>query len=193
MTAITEWWGRDLRIAVSGTHCSGKSTLVADFLRANTKFVHEPEPYEWLSEVYGETFADRPTVDDFYRQLEMSVERLRSYSSDADVVAERSPIDFVAYILAIGDLGRDGSAIGVLDHAIALARRGTELLDRIAFLPLEGIVAPESEDLDLRDATNARLLELIAEDEFNMLGEHVQVVEIRGTPAERLRALQAGI
>ena len=182
-----------MRIAVSGTHCSGKSTLVADFVRANTRFVHEPEPYEWLSEVYGESFADRPAVDDFFRQLEVSVERLRSYSSDADVIAERSPIDFVAYILAIGDLGRGDSAIGVLDHAIALARRGTELLDRIAFLPLEGIVAPDSEDLDLREATNARLMELLAQDEFDILGEHVQVVDIRGTPAERLRALQACI
>lgn len=183
-----------MRIAVSGTHCSGKSTLVADFIRANATFVHEPEPYEWLSEVYGEAFADRPTVDDFYRQLEVSVDRLRSYPSYADVIAERSPIDFVAYILAISDLGRDDSALGVLDHAIALARRGAELLDRIAFLPLsgrDGIVAPESEDLELREATNARLMELFAGDEFNILGERVQVVEIRGTPAERLRALQA--
>jgi len=185
-----------VRIAVSGTHCSGKSTLVADFLKVNEKFVHEPEPYEWLQEMYGETFADRPTVDDFYRQLEVSVERLRSYPSDADFIAERSPVDFVAYILAIADLGRDGSAGGVLDHAIAMARRGTERLDRIAFLPLpagDRIIAPESEDLELREAVNARLLEVFAEDEFDLLGNHVQVVEIDGTPAERLRKLQAFI
>lgn len=184
-----------VRIAVSGTHCSGKSTLVADFLRANEKFVHEPEPYEWLQEVYGEPLADRPTADDFYRQLEVSVERLRSYRSDADVIAERSPVDFVAYILAISDLGRDDSAVGLLDQAIAMSRRGMELLDRIVFLPLpggEGIVAHESEDLELREATNARLIELFSEDEFNLL-DHVDIVEIRGTPAERLRALKACI
>jgi len=185
-----------VRIAVSGTHCSGKSTLIADFLRANREFVHEPEPYEWLQEVYGEAFADRPTVDDFYRQLEVSVERLRSYPSDVSVIVERSPIDFVAYILAIGDLGRERSAVAVHDRAIEMARRGTDLLDRIAFLPLPGaggIIAPDSEDLELREAANARLIELFVEDEFDLLGERVQVVEIRGTPTERLRALQACI
>jgi hypothetical protein len=124
------------------------------------------------------------------------VERLRSYPSDANVIAERSPIDFVAYILAIGDLGRGGAAAGVLDHAIALARRGTELLDRIMFLPLrggDGIVAPESEDLELRECANERLIELFAEDEYELLGGHVEVVEIRGTRAQRLRSLQACI
>lgn len=185
-----------MRIAVSGTHCSGKSTLVADFLKVHEKFVHEPEPYEWLQELYGETFADRPTVDDFYRQLEVSVERLCSYPSNADFIAERSPIDFVAYILAIADLGRGGPAGNMLDHAVTLARRGTERLDRIAFLPLpagDRIIAPESEDLELREATNARLIELFAEDEFDLLGNHVRVVEIGGTAIERLRTLEAYI
>ena len=51
----------------------------------------------------------------------------------ADVIAERSPIDFVAYILAIGDLGRGDLAVGVLERAIAMARQGANLLDRIAF------------------------------------------------------------
>jgi len=180
-----------VKIAVSGTHCSGKSTLVADFLKVNATFIHEPEPYEWLQEMYGETFSDRPTADDFYRQLEVSVERLRSHRSDADVIAERSPIDFVAYLLALGDLGRETFAI---DEAIALARRGTALLDRIAFLPMaKGIVAPESEDLELRESTNDRLIELFADDEFDLFGGRVQVVEIRGTPAQRLRALRACI
>jgi len=180
-----------VKIAVSGTHCSGKSTLIADFLEVNPAFIHEPEPYEWLQEMYGETFSDRPTADDFYRQLEVCVERLHSHESNADVIAERSPVDFVAYLLALGDLGHESFA---LDDAIALARRGTARLDCIAFLPMaKGIVAPESEDLALRESTNDRLIELFADDEFDLLGNRVRVVEIRGTPAQRLRALQACI
>src|SRR5688572_1363139 len=32
-----------VRIAISGTHCSGKTTLVADFIVAHRDYVHEPE------------------------------------------------------------------------------------------------------------------------------------------------------
>ena len=49
-----------MRIVVSGTHCSGKSTLVSDFLAAHRDYVHEPEPWEWLVEVYHESLSEEP-------------------------------------------------------------------------------------------------------------------------------------
>ena len=33
-----------MRIAVAGTHASGKSTLIADFLATHPEYAHEPEP-----------------------------------------------------------------------------------------------------------------------------------------------------
>ncbi|HEX7830976.1 MAG TPA: hypothetical protein VF787_15075, partial [Thermoanaerobaculia bacterium] len=62
-----------MRIAISGTHGSGKSTLIDDFLHAHRDYAHEPEPYEWLDE------PAEPDAESFYRQLELSVERLRRY------------------------------------------------------------------------------------------------------------------
>ncbi|HEV3486499.1 MAG TPA: hypothetical protein VG106_13905, partial [Vicinamibacterales bacterium] len=85
-----------MRIAVSGTHCSGKTTLVEDFLAIHRDYAHEPEPYEWLTELHGEGTPDVPGVDDFYRQLEISVDRLGTHDRGAKVIAERSPIDFLA-------------------------------------------------------------------------------------------------
>src|SRR6476659_2718499 len=87
-----------MRIAVSGTHCVGKSTLIDEFLRVHPEFVHEPEPYTVLVEDYGEEFSAEPCVQDFRRQLEFNLERLAKHSPKENVIYERCPIDFIAYI-----------------------------------------------------------------------------------------------
>ena len=63
-----------MRIAVSGTHCTGKSTLIDEFLRVHPDFVHEPEPYTVLVEELGEEFSAEPCVEDFQRQLEFNID-----------------------------------------------------------------------------------------------------------------------
>lgn len=183
-----------MRIAVSGTHCSGKSTLVDDFLRSHPEYIHEPEPYEWLVELYGEDLAEEPGAGDFHRQLELSVERLCGYAPGARVIAERSPLDFLAYILALGDLRRGGRIGGVIEAASALAARGMQHVDLLVVLSLndaDGIVAPESEDLDLREAMNERLLEIVSTDELERLGiAHLRVLEVHGPRRARLAAVE---
>jgi predicted ATPase len=92
-----------MRIAISGTHASGKSTLIEAFLATQPGYTFEPEPYTVLEELYGEVFARNPTVDDFERQLEYQMEVLARYSASDRVISERSPADFLAYMLALGD------------------------------------------------------------------------------------------
>ena len=41
-----------MRIVVSGSHCSGKSTLIEDFVAAHPEYVHEPEPNPRVS-IFG--------------------------------------------------------------------------------------------------------------------------------------------
>ena len=178
-----------VRIAISGTHCSGKTTLAEDFAAAHREYIHEPEPYEWLEE--HEPLAAEPTADDFLRQLELSVERWSSYARGANVIAERSPLDFLAYLLALEDLGRSGRDCAMNATAVELVADGMANIDLLVLLPLEGISAPVEEDLALRDAMNERLLELIATDPHALfVNGSPRVVEIQGTPGERLRLLE---
>lgn len=183
-----------VRIAVSGTHCSGKSTLVEDFIAAHGDYVHEPEPYEWLQGVYGETPAEEPGVDDFYRQLELSAERLREYGPGARVIAERSPLDFLAYILALIDLGRAGRDCALSASAVELAAYALANIDLLVLLPLneaDGTAAPLDEDVELRDEMNDRLLDLVATDPYSLFaGGRPRVIEILGTRQQRLRQLE---
>jgi predicted ATPase len=106
-----------MRIAGSGTHCSGKSTLIDAFLIKHRDYIHESEANEALQELHGYGFAAEPNADDFFRQLEFQVERLREYRSGDCVVFERSPLDYVAYQRALIVLNRDTADTSLAQHS----------------------------------------------------------------------------
>jgi len=186
-----------VRIAVSGTHGSGKSRLIEDFLAAHAGYVHEPEPYEWLVDFYGESMSAEPQAYDFYRQLEISTERLCGYPPGSRMIAERSPVDFLAYLRAWTDLRRSGDAADRMATALELVRAGMQHVDVLVVLPLsdsDRIVVPEDEDLELRDAMNDQLLELIHSSELDaLIPGHLRIVEARGPRDERLAAIERAI
>jgi predicted ATPase len=175
-----------VRIAVSGTHCSGKTTLVEAFLERNPEYAHEPEPYEWLAETRGADFSAELTAADAWQQLEISVERVSVHAPGSNVIAERSPIDFLAYLEALRTLGREDTS-EMLDAARDLASSGMAHVDLLVILPLnDDIEPPDDEDPELRDAMNSALLEIVD-------GELDQHLEIAGTPQRRLAVLAAAV
>jgi AAA domain len=183
-----------MRIAVSGSHCSGKTTLIDEFLRAHPDFAHEPEPYTVLVQDYGEEFSSEPCTDDFYRQLEFNVDRLGRYPAGSPVIYERSPVDFLAYILALRDLNREHVNPSVVETVLGMVLESMRNLDLIVLLPLEdadGIDFPDAEDRDLRTAVDSRLASILGDDDFGVVSSVcIKVVEGRGSTAQRLRMVE---
>lgn len=180
-----------MRVAVSGTHCIGKTTLIEEFLRAHPDFAHEPEPYTVLVEDYGEEFSSEPSVDDFYRQLEFNVEQLGRCPPGVCVIYERSPVDFLAYILALKDLKRDDVDSRLVKTALELVTEALRHLEMIVFLPLDDSDVPEAEDPKLRRAVDSRLVTILIDDELDIIRAGLAaVVEARGSTAQRLRMLE---
>lgn len=171
-----------MRIAVSGTHGVGKSTLIDEFLRVHTDFDHEPEPYTLLVEDFGEEFADEPSVEDFNRQLEFNLERLRQHGPGAKVIYERCPLDFLAYIHAL----ERGSAEALVETVSEAIGR----LDLIVYLPLDRARLAD-EYPKLQKAVDRRLSAIFREDEFGILSSSGPlVVEVTGSTAHRLLLLE---
>jgi hypothetical protein len=183
-----------MRIAISGTHCCGKSTLIDAFLLAHPEFAHEPEPYEALQDEYGETFAAEPCAEDFYQQLEYNVGRLHQYGSGDHVIYERSPADYLAYMFALAELGRDRDASLVAENSLKMARDAITFLDVVVFLTADDIHSdvPDSEDPELRTAVDTRLERILIEDDLGWFSSnHPLVLQASGTTMRRLQTIES--
>lgn len=174
-----------MRIAVSGTHCTGKSTLIDEFLRAHPEFVHEPEPYTVLVEEFGEEFSAEPCVDDFQRQLEFNIDRLKQHEHGERVIYERCPIDFLAYIECISP------TTSVLNDVREVMQR----LDLIVYLPIDNTIdAGDEEFPKLRKAVDRRLNAIYNEDDLGFISTaNLVIVEATGPIKKRLRTLETAI
>ena len=109
-----------VRIAFSGAHRVGKTTLIERVAEALPGYALVPEPYHLLQED-GYDFADPPSAEDFEAQLERSIVELEEAGECA--LLDRCPADLLAY-LRVGDhdvnaqLERCREAIGLLDLVV---------------------------------------------------------------------------
>lgn len=176
-----------MRIVVSGTHASGKSTLISDFALAHPEFAVLPDPFELIDEAW-----DAPNAAMLTAQLRITAERLRSEDHGERIIAERGPIDFLAYLLALAELTGRAADEELIERATAIAADALGVVDLLVILPISAddpIHVGPDEDLELREAMNRMLLELI--DDPDLVGEHLRTAEITGDPGSRLAALEA--
>lgn len=176
-----------MRIVVSGTHASGKSTLISDFALRHPLFTVLPDPFELIDEAW-----DSPSAAMFAQQLRVSAARLLAPDLGADVIAERGPLDFLAYLIALQDLSRAAVSNELLERSRALAADALRVIDVLAVLPLTtsaAIDVAEDEDLELRAAMDDVLLELV--DDPDLIDAGVEIVELTGPPSRRLEALES--
>ena len=171
-----------MRIAVSGTHGVGKSTLIDAFLRRHPEFVHEPEPYTVMVEDLGEEFSAEPSVEDFRRQLDFNIERLSQHTPGENVIYERCPVDFLAYIHALDRKGAEALLERVSD--------AMQHLDLIVYLPLDERTG-EPEFPKLQRAVDHRLSSIFRDDEFGIVSStNAIIVEAEGSIDHRLHTLE---
>jgi len=172
-----------MRIAVSGTHRTGKSTLVQDLVDCLPGFEAIDEPYLLLEEE-GQAFATIPDLDAFEQQLTRSIQAVRE--SGPDTVFDRCPLDVLAYLLVHEDAARLDAARWLPDLRDAMAR-----LDLLVLVPVEEpdrFAAGGDDDGDLRQRVAEQLREIVLDDAW---GFGASAVEVGGTPEERVAQVLA--
>lgn len=177
-----------MRIVISGTHASGKSTLIADFTSRHPELEVFPDPYELLDGAPTE-----PDAGLMFAQLQLSAARLRDLPPGVNVIAERGPLDFLAYLEALDALGRPTGSGELFRRGVAAAAEAMRHVDLLVLLPLNAsdrLEVPDEEDLELRTAMDAALLELA--DDPDLTGA-ARVVEVTGGPQARLPQLEAAV
>jgi len=169
-----------MRIAVSGTHAVGKSTLAHGLGDVLSDYQVVEEPYYALLDE-GHSFSAEPTVEDLEIQFERSVTSLAGVSAGR-ALFDRCPADYLAYLAALPDADSTRLAMWVSSAQDVLRR-----LDLVVYVPVERpdrIEVPEIEGRRLRKRVDATLREMLVDDAW---GFGVPVLEVRGTPEERVR------
>lgn len=146
-----------------------------------------PEPYELLEEE-GYEFGFPPTAQDYRAQLDRAIAVLQLPSQH--LIFDRTPLDFLAYLQAIGCTVQDEASTDTL--APLFAR-----LDALIILPVTAEVVdhlPRPEFPALRDAVNDALLTLAYDDPLDAW-PHLPILEldgpVDGRTAQALQRMQA--
>lgn len=175
-----------MRIVVSGSHATGKSTLISDFQQRHPEYEAMPDPFELIDES-----QDTPGAAMFAAQLRVAADRLNDDHLAPHVIAERGPLDFLAYLLTLAELRGDEVPASLYERAVELTTEAMSRIELLVILPIEAneqISLGPDELPDLRLAMNAILLDLVQDDDLT--GHCCRVAELTGPPAARLALLE---
>jgi predicted ATPase len=171
-----------MRIGISGTHGTGKTTLAEALCARLPGHVVADEPY-YLLEEEGYEFAFPPSAEDYRALLARSARSMTEPGHPAAVIFDRTPLDYLAYLAATGTEPADEDA--------ASLRPAFERLDLLVLTP----VTPETEQAlpppempALRQQTNDALLDLAYHDPLGLWPD-IPLLELGGRVDAVLAAL----
>ncbi|MFC5002291.1 ATP-binding protein [Dactylosporangium cerinum] len=172
-----------MRVGISGTHGTGKTTLVEALCAQLPGHVAADEPY-YLLEEEGYEFQFPPALEDYRALLARSVRSLCSPPSRPDVIFDRTPLDYLAYMAAAGADPAEEVDGAVLRPAFA----SLDLLVITVITPTTEQVLPAAELPGLRSRANAAMLDLVYDDPLNAW-EDTPVLELSGPLDSRLHTV----
>ena len=182
-----------MRIAVSGSHFMGKSTLIDDFIKAHPEYKYESEPYCQLEE-QGFEFSPEPTLECFLKQLDFSIEQLKQTAHEPDIIYDRCPVDFIAYAMYITDQEFTDINESSIAEQFSAVKETLNTLDLIVFLPMtnENTIHSHEEDSAYRAAVD-RCFKMLYRDEVCDIFpsySHPKLIEIWGDRQSRLKKIE---
>lgn len=194
-----------MRIAITGSHCLGKSTLVNDWVAAHPEYQREEEPYRALA-LYGPfdiAFREASTRLHNGIQLYYSISRIHRYASSRDaVIFDRSPVDYLAYSQYTANQESTDIDEAFVTSLVPAVKESLDHIDLLAFVPqveswpvamaADGIRPP---DLEYRHDVDVIFKQIYRQGRFGVLpkagGPHL--VELGGSRQQRLEQLEQAI
>lgn len=188
-----------MRIAVSGTHSVGKSTFVWDFIKTNTSFIREEEPYRALCDIYPIQFGKQATNYCNGVQLFYNISRVKQYKYPQDnVIFDRCPVDYIAYSMYAAHYKQTDIDDRFVASLIESIRQSLEFLDLIIFVSINNkhLIPIEDDgirliDPDYRQEVDTYLKEIYFNQLFDIWPKEKQpkFVELWGSREERVNKI----
>jgi predicted ATPase len=182
-----------MRVAVSGSHGTGKSTLIAAFLERRPEYAYEPEAYEALADDVALTSSEGPTPEGLESLLQYTVSAVAGHPPGTCVIFERGPADYLAYAAASRRTWSPGETKDFLETYVPVVRESVRHLDLIAFVPVSRggpIIARPDDDPRFRKRVDEALRRVLIDDDHGLFGDgSALVVELPPSPEAQLTEL----
>jgi len=174
-----------MRIAVTGTHGVGKTTFIDDFAAAYPGYESVAEPY-WLLDQQGLPFSDGATITDLEKQLTESCKLIVGYVGGGNVIFDRCPLDFLAYLDVVS--ASEGFEWLPSGRELAQVSKAVALIDVVIFVPLSSPddIPVQIERPRLRSRMDRRLKTMLRDDDLGLLHDGPRIVEVVGSRAQRV-------
>ncbi|MCP9806628.1 AAA family ATPase [Cyanobium sp. T1B-Tous] len=194
-----------MRIAVSGSHSLGKSTVVNDWVASRNDYIREEEPYRvlGLQGPYEIFFREASTRLQNGIQLYYSISRVHRYAtSDQRVIFDRAPVDYLAYSQYTANQGLTDIDDAFVRSMLPAVREALDHLDILAFVPQSEVwpVAMENDgirpvDQSYRSEVDTLFKQIYREGCFEIfpLKNGPLLIELVGPPEQRLLQLSEAV
>ena len=192
-----------MRIAISGTACQGKTTLIKDFLDQWKSYNTPEKTYRDVIIEQGLEHSSETNQETQWAILNFMVEELEKTTSLSNVIFDRSPLDNIIY--SIWGSTKAGSDIDdkFIEKCLPVVRQALTNLDIIFFTPITKVAPVKIESDELRE-TNQQYIEEIdnlfkavyrdyaenPESQFFMKDDRPGIIEVFGNRKERIEILK---
>ena len=191
----------NMRIAISGSHSLGKSTLVWDWIKRHPQYTREEEPFRALDgEMYDIRFRQESNRLHNGIQMYYNASRVNLYSSINDcVIFDRAPVDYIAYSQYTADKKTTDIDDAFVEAMVPRVKETLQRLDLIVFVPMTDRWPVDMEDdgirpvdLPYRAEVDAIFKQIYRDERFSVMPDknRPKLIELWGSREQRLDRLQ---
>jgi len=192
-----------MRIAISGTACQGKTTLINDFLKTWPSYTRSNESYRKVLKEEKLKINKEVTKDGQWKILNCLINDLQNTTREDKIIFDRCPLDNLVYSMWSYERGTSDIDKEFLDKCIPLVRESMRMLDIIFFLPITKFSPIKIEKKENREIDQNYIKEI--DNIFKAIGQQYNInggfpffvhddkpalIEIFGTPEERIEMVK---
>jgi hypothetical protein len=194
-----------MRIAITGTQCCGKSTLINDFLKTWPMYKQaEGSGSQYLLDHGIKAHSEKSNKKTQKLLLDFLLDRGMKYSAGDKVIFDRCPLDNLVYTMWLAAHSKGKVTDDFVTETATIVRESMKFYDIIFFLPLTAHspieLTPETDGTRSNSAEHRdeidQLLKAVIGTYYSQRGRYFPnedcpaVIDLVGTPEERIETIK---
>jgi len=191
-----------MRIAISGTACQGKTTLINDFLKKWPNYTRSKESYREIVKKEKLPLNKQVTKDSQWKVLNCLINDLQNTTKEDHVIFDRCPLDNLVYSMWSFDKQATDIDKEFIDKCIPLVSESMRHLDIVFLLPITKVAPVKIEAREGREIDQNYNKEIdnifkaiqrsyhTGNSPFFPKDDSPAIIEIFGLPEERIEMIK---